>query len=304
MEWRSYEKHDNTKSLKKVNKVRKGEIRMQSNKKGFAFLNEIFCRRYRTVMGVKPVITSIVLVFFFLLFALDLFIEYSQDFGQQAAVDSLVNNIINYLTFGSYQDTLKPLITGSAEFENFFMEVFDSHLLLLFPFLVGFDATTKMTQTMFINCDRSLMSFSFYKEPSKIAELYKIRLREAVKLNLAPAITLGIISSTMVFLFGGQRYFGQYLLIPAAYVLMSALFSVHLMTLYYLLQPYTENIKIKNHFHTVLIVISGTLVFVLCWIPAAAWLLVIILAALLALYVFFATKLVRKYSPKHWRVRT
>ena len=304
MEWRSYEKHDNTKSLKKVNKVRKGEIRMQSNKKGFAFLNEIFCRRYRTVMGVKPVITSIVLVFFFLLFALDLFIEYSQDFGQQAAVDSLVNNIINYLTFGSYQDTLKPLITGSAEFENFFMEVFDSHLLLLFPFLVGFDATTKMTQTMFINCDRSLMSFSFYKEPSKIAELYKIRLREAVKLNLAPAITLGIISSTMVFLFGGQRYFGQYLLIPAAYVLMTALFSVHLMTLYYLLQPYTENIKIKNHFHTVITFISGTLVFILCWIPVRAWLLVPILAALLALYVFCAAKLVRKYSPKHWRVRT
>jgi ABC-type enterochelin transport system permease subunit len=105
-------------------------------------------------------------------------------------------------------------------------------------------------------------------------------------------------------MFGGQRYPGQYLLVPIAFVLMSALCSAHLLTLYYLLQPYTENIKVKNHVYTVMEVVSEAVTIAVCWIPAPAWILVPALIALNALYIFLATKLVRKFSPKHWRVRT
>jgi hypothetical protein len=301
---KSYKDPDRTKSLKKVDKVRKSDRDIQSKKTGFAFLNEIFMKRYRTVIGVKPFATCIGILLLFALFATDLFVEYSQDFGQQAATESLVNNIFNYLTFGSYQDALRPVITGSVEFEEFFRGLFGYYLLVSFFFLVPANATEKMAATMFINCDRCLMSYSFYKKPSCIVELFKIRILDAIKLNLAPAITLGIVSSTMMFMFGGQSYFGEYLLIPLAYMLISSIYSVQLMTLYYLFQPFTENVKVKSRIYPIITVIIFAIVLGVCWIPIPAWLLVPILAGVLALTIFVAIKLVRKFSPKYWRVRT
>ena len=301
---KSYKNPDRTKSLKKVDKVRKSDRDIQSKKTGFAFLNEIFMKRYRTVIGVKPFAACIGILLLFALFATNLFVEYSQDFGQQAATESLVNNIFNYLTFGSYQDTLKPVVTGSTEFEGFFRGLFGNYLLVSFFFLVPANATEKMAATMFINCDRCLMSYSFYKKPSCIVELFKIRILDAIKLNLSPAITLGIVSSTMMFMFGGQSYFGEYLLIPLAYMLISSIYSVQLMTLYYLFQPFTENVKVKSRVYPIITVIIFAVVLGICWIPIPAWLLVPILAGVLALTIFVAIKLVRKFSPKYWRVRT
>ncbi|MBO4426503.1 MAG: hypothetical protein J5776_05795, partial [Clostridiales bacterium] len=256
------------------------------------------------VIGVKPFAACIGILLLFALFATNLFVEYSQDFGQQAATESLVNNIFNYLTFGSYQDTLKPVVTGSTEFEGFFRGLFGNYLLVSFFFLVPANATEKMAATMFINCDRCLMSYSFYKKPSCIVELFKIRILDAIKLNLSPAITLGIVSSTMMFMFGGQSYFGEYLLIPLAYMLISSIYSVQLMTLYYLFQPFTENVKVKSRVYPIITVIIFAVVLGICWIPIPAWLLVPILAGVLALTIFVAIKLVRKFSPKYWRVRT
>ena len=300
----SYKSPDRTKRLKKVNKVSAVDTRVSSNKKGFAFLNQVFARRYRSVISVRPVVISLVIAVIFALICIDLYIEYGQDFGQQAASECLKNNIINFLTFQGYQDSLRPLVTGDAYLQDFFMGLFDTNLLAFFWLVAIFNGTTKLTQTMFINCDRCLMSFSFYKTPAQIVKLYKIRIAEAVKLNLAPAIVLGLVFDIFVFMFGGQRYPGQYLIIPIAFVLMSALCSVHLLTLYYLLQPYTENIKVKNHLHTVLEVVSETIVVAVCWVPVKGWILVPVLVILNALYIFLATKLVAKISPKHWRVRT
>lgn len=300
----SYKSPDRTKRLKKVNKVNAIDTNVTSNKKGFAFLNQVFSRRYRSVIGVRPVVISIVIAVIFALICIDLHIEYGQDFGQQAASDCLKNNIINFLTLRGYQDTLRPLVTGDAEFQTFFMNALDTNLMAFFCLIALFNGTTKLTQTMFINCDRCLMSFSFYKAPDQIVKLFRVRIAEAIKLNIAPAAVLGVIFNIVIFMFGGQRYSGQYLLVPIAFVLMSALCSTHLLTLYYLLQPYTENIKVKNHVYTVMEGVSEAVTIAMCWIPAPAWVLIPALIALNALYIFLATKLVRKFSPKHWRVRT
>ncbi len=304
VEKKSCKSPDRTKRLKKVNKVSAVDTRVSSDKTGFAFLNQVFARRYRSVISIRPVVVSIVIVVIFALICIDLYIEYSQDFGQQAASECLKNNIINFLTLQGYHDDLRPLVTGDAEFQEFFMNLMDNNLMAFFCLIALFNGTTKLTQTMFINCDRSLMSFSFYKMPDQIVKLYKIRIMESVRLNLAPAVVLGLVFNIVTFMFGGQRYPCQYLLVPIAFVLMSALCSAHLLTLYYLLQPYTENIKVKNHVYTVMEVVSEAVTIAVCWIPAPAWILVPALIALNALYIFLATKLVRKFSPKHWRVRT
>lgn len=50
---------------------------------------------------------------------------------------------------------------------------------------------TDFTQALFVNCDSSLLTYSFYKRPKFILRLFQIRLREIVKINLLPAAVIG-----------------------------------------------------------------------------------------------------------------
>ena len=42
-----------------------------------------------------------------------------------------------------------------------------------------------------MNCDHSLLTYSFYKQPSFILRLFQIRLREIMKINAVPALVIG-----------------------------------------------------------------------------------------------------------------
>ena len=48
-----------------------------------------------------------------------------------------------------------------------------------------------ITQAMFVNCDHSMLTYSFI-EFLKYLILFKIRLREIVKINLLPAVVLAL----------------------------------------------------------------------------------------------------------------
>lgn len=50
---------------------------------------------------------------------------------------------------------------------------------------------TGFTKALFMNCDHSLLTYSFYKQPKFILKLFQIRLREIIKVNLLPALVIG-----------------------------------------------------------------------------------------------------------------
>ena len=49
-----------------------------------------------------------------------------------------------------------------------------------------------ITQAMFYNCDHAMLRYNFYREPKIILELFKKRLGTVVKVNLIPAIVIGL----------------------------------------------------------------------------------------------------------------
>ncbi len=59
---------------------------------------------------------------------------------------------------------------------------------------------TNFTQALFMNCDHSLLTYSFYKQPSFILRLFQIRLREIMKINAVPALVIGIGLALILFL--------------------------------------------------------------------------------------------------------
>ena len=49
-----------------------------------------------------------------------------------------------------------------------------------------------ITQAMFYNCDHAMLSYNFYREEKTILNLFKKRLLTVVKVNLLPALAVGL----------------------------------------------------------------------------------------------------------------
>ena len=117
------------------------------------------------------------------------------------------------------------------------------------------------TQALFMNCDHSLLCYPFYRKPKAVLELFTIRLREIIKINLPPALILGAGLSAMLFISHGTQNPLNYLILFLVFPAESVFFSVHYLVIYYLLQPYNAGTEIKSGMYKV---ITG-LTYVACY---------------------------------------
>ena len=102
-----------------------------------------------------------------------------------------------------------------------------------------------ITQAMFYNCDRSMLTFNFYQDPSVVLNVFKERLKTVMRVNLRPALVIGL---GLVFLFSicNGSFQVTYLFILLSVIIISVFFSVHYLVIYYLLQPYDVHMKMKS----------------------------------------------------------
>lgn len=107
-----------------------------------------------------------------------------------------------------------------------------------------------ITRAIFINCDNSLLTYPFYKQPKFILKLFQIRLIEIVKVNLVPAGVIGGGLALWLFVSGGTDQWINYLILMTSIPALSVFFSVHYLTIYYLLQPYNAGTEIKSFTYT------------------------------------------------------
>ncbi|MBQ3468575.1 MAG: hypothetical protein IJH18_00735 [Bacilli bacterium] len=103
-----------------------------------------------------------------------------------------------------------------------------------------------ITEAMFINCDHFMLSFNFYREPKVILNLFKERLKIVTKVNLLPALVLGGGLITILILSTNPLSILEYILLFVAVIAISVFFSVHYLVIYYLLQPYDVNLRMKS----------------------------------------------------------
>lgn len=118
------------------------------------------------------------------------------------------------------------------------------------------------TQALFMNCDHSLLCYPFYRKPKAVLELFTIRLREIIKINLPPALILGAGLSAMLFISHGTQNPLNYLILFLVFPAESVFFSVHYLVIYYMLQPYNAGTEIKSGMYKV---ITG-LTYMACYI--------------------------------------
>lgn len=179
-----------------------------SSRRGFAYLNDLFVKRHRKILW-KPAITT-------------------------AAVVALVVAVISGGLF--FIPELR---------QEFSLDIMG--MLPCFPFILYLvNRGTAYTQALFMNCDHSLLTYSFYKQPQKILKLFQIRLLQIIKVNLLPGTVIALGLPLILFASGGTDNPWDYSILFVSIISMSIFFSVHYLTLYYLFQPYNAGSELKN----------------------------------------------------------
>lgn len=118
-----------------------------------------------------------------------------------------------------------------------------------------------ITQAMFMNCDHSMLTYRVYRTPRVILGIFTRRLRTLIGLNMIPAAIMGIGLSLLLYFTGGTGNILNYIVLPVSLMAMSVFFSVHFLVMYYLLQPYNINTKIKS----VTYMIVQTMTYLICF---------------------------------------
>lgn len=237
-----------------------------SHKKGFAYLHELFVRRHQKILWKSAEKITIVCSFLLLAALLALYLEPTcrQD------VNRLLMTFLPYFVFIMY----------------------------------AVNRGTGFTKALFMNCDHSLLTYSFYKQPPFLLKLFQIRLWEIVKINLLPASVIGVGLAALLYASGGTDEPVHYVLLVISILAMSVFFSVHYLTIYYLLQPYNGATEMKSG--TYQIILSGTYLvcFLLMRLRMPILLFGLMSVAFCAVYCVAACILVYRLAPRTFRLRT
>ena len=195
-----------------------------SNKQGFELLNDLFIKRHKSLLWKPSLIVS-------------------------CGALVLIVLILLWLSFvPEMKEKLNTGILGS----------FSAFVFLMYALNRG----TDYTRVLFVNCDHSLLTYSFYKVPGQILKLFRIRLWGIMKVNLLPAVIIGAGVNLLLFASGGTDKPLNYLIIFVSIVGLAVFFSVHYLTMYYLLQPFNAGSEVKNGFYKLIM----SLTYIVCYV--------------------------------------
>ena len=255
-----------TQALRKQSeKYISADTSITSDRKGFEYLNELFIKRHKNILwSASKMITYVCLVL-------------------------IAGAIIASYVFPEFREVTNHLILNWLPYFVFIMYIINRG--------------TGFTQALFVNCDHSLLTYPFYKQPGMILKLFAIRLREIMKINALPALVIGTGLSLLLFITGGTDNVLNYAVIIVSILCMSAFFSVHYLTIYYLMQPYNAATEIKNGMYQVVRVAT----YVVCYYMIKVRMPTIIFGTLTIvfciLYCMIACILVYRFAPKTFRLR-
>ena len=246
-------------------KVISSDLGIQSSKQGFEYLNELFIKRHQKILWKSS--------------------------KRIAAVCACILAAVTGLLY------LRPEIK----------ETVNRLLLTFLPYFVfimySINRGTGFTRVLFMNCDHSLLTYSFYKRPRFILKLFRIRLREIVKINLLPASVIGAGLTLLLFVSGGTDNPVHYLVLFVSILFMSIFFSVHYLTIYYLLQPYNAGTEVKSGTYALILWGTYLVCFLLMQVRLPTLLFGILTILFCGIYSAAACILVYRLAPRTFKLR-
>lgn len=177
------------------------------NKNPYKYFNNIFMRRHSRIL-ISPIIReTVILLIFFITISIIMYIN-------KTVSNSVSEIILKY--FGA--------------------SLFIVHIL---------NKTYTTTENMFSNCDKSMLTYDFYKEDYVIKNIFKQRLKSLIKINIIPVVVIGLFIPVLLII-SGTKLSLELFLIPIMLIVSSIFFTTHYLSMYYLLQPYDKDSKVKD----------------------------------------------------------
>ncbi|MFD0713315.1 hypothetical protein [Paenibacillus sp. GCM10027626] len=159
----------------------------------------------------------------------------------------------------------------------------------------------KLCRAMFYNCDISLMRYSFYRGAAY--KHFRIRLVKIVEQNLVLAALLCAVLSMIGAAAGITIWSQDSLFLWISVFSLSLFFSVHHLFLYYIFQPYSTELHVRNplyHFvNSAVSALSGLSIF----LRVQPFIYAIIALSLTVFYFILAGYLVKKHGPRTFCVK-
>ncbi len=249
-----------------VNKTISTDTSVTSTKSGFAYLNELFIKRHQKILWKSAEKITV------------------------GALAVLAAGVFAVLFFPEAKEGVNKMLLNALPYFVFLMYLINRG--------VGF------TRALFVNCDHSLLIYPFYKKPDNILKLFRIRLWEITKINLLPAAVIGGGLALLLFLSGGTDNPINYALIFISITALSIFFSMHYLTLYYLLQPYNAGTEIKSGAYQPVTWLTYMICYMMIWIKLPTLYFSIAAIVFCVVYSAVASVLVYKLAPKTFRIRT
>ena len=168
-------------------------------------------------------------------------------------------------------------------------------------FLLSFGK--KVVQTVFVNCDSSMLTYPFYREPKAIIQGFFYRFLKIFYYN-------GIISLTIylwinIFNLVNKKPLSLEFLLLVLFVMLSLsiLFSFHELFVYYILQPFTSDFEVKNPVYKFVDWLFYMLAYISLQIKSVGFEYGIIISIFSILYFIVGVVVIIKVAPKTFKLK-
>lgn len=160
-----------------------------------------------------------------------------------------------------------------------------------------------ITQAMFYNCDHSMLTFNFYRNPKVILNVFKTRVLTVSKVNLIPASVIAIGLPILLYITGGTPNSIDYISIPIFIITLSIFFSIHYLVIYYLFQPYDKNMKMKSIAYSLISALTYLIAYSLTDFKMSTTLFSIIAIIATVAYSIIALIIAYKKAPQTFKIK-
>ncbi|WP_394019135.1 hypothetical protein [Anaerococcus cruorum] len=188
------------------------------------------------------------------------------DVDTSAAKNAHGYNLLNKLFFARHKRLLiKPLykkagilfalvlvaLIGIRFAYNDFDSTFDTNNIIIYTlpiFASILFSSSNANRALFLNCDRPLLQYGFYKEKEAVYDLYKLRYKSLLKINIL-GLLVGLAYLVLAF-FLFESVGLKSLVIGGIFILVTYLFYVaYNLSIYYLFQPFNQEAALVGYMY-------------------------------------------------------
>ncbi|MGX7023339.1 hypothetical protein [Vagococcus hydrophili] len=161
----------------------------------------------------------------------------------------------------------------------------------------------KMVQTLFVNCDYSMLAYPFYRESKAIVSGFFYRFFKIFYYN--GLISLAIYGWVVIFNVVNQHFLSLSFMLLLLFVMTSLtiLFSFHELFVYYILQPFTSDFQVKNPVYKVVDGVFYGLSYLSLQLKSVGLMYGMIVSGISILYFIIGMLVIVRFAPKTFKLK-